>query len=284
LAAALSSRHPEIGAGSALVVLRRVDMKGVAVATRIDRGVGKRAGLTRRDALALLGAGGTGLWLAGAAPRALGQAAAVASPSCIVRPSHIEGPYFVDQRLERSDIRSDPGDGGKLMEGLPLELEFRVFAAAGPGCKPLPGAVVDIWHCDARGIYSDVEDPNFDTRGKRFLRGYQTSDAQGRVRFQTIYPGAYTGRAVHVHFKIRYGLGRDRRGEFTSQVYFEDALNERVLAQAPYATEAGAKYTRNDKDMFFQDDGGSQLMLDVAQSGNGYRASFELALQDVFPA
>jgi protocatechuate 3,4-dioxygenase beta subunit len=215
------------------------------------------------------------LWLAGLAPRSWAQQ----TPTCIVRPAQMEGPYFVESGLERSDIRSDPSDGS-IKQGVPLELEFRVLSSAGSRCAPLPGAIVDIWHCDAQGIYSDAKDSRFDTRGQRFLRGYQTTDAEGRVRFQTIYPGWYEGRAVHVHFKVRRSLGPNQGVEFTSQAYFDDALNERVHAQLPYTKEAGKPNTsRNDKDEIFQD-GGSELMLALSPRNQGFAARFELALAE----
>src|SRR5512145_10150 len=113
--------------------------------------------LSRREAMMLLGASGAA-WLMG---DNLSQAAAGSSRAvCVVRPEQTEGPYFVDERLHRSDIRSDPGDG-VVRSGTPLALTFQVSRFDAAGCRPLPGAQVDIWHCDALGIYSDVSDPDF---------------------------------------------------------------------------------------------------------------------------
>lgn len=89
--------------------------------------------------------------------------------SCRVRPQQTEGPYFVDEKLNRSDIRSDPSDSS-VKQGVPLRLVFNVSQIDGSSCKPLAGATVDIWHCDALGVYSDVSDPSFSTVGKKFLR------------------------------------------------------------------------------------------------------------------
>lgn len=127
--------------------------------------------LARRDVLALFGttAGAAVLaaWAPGRpgrrAPFALAEAAA-AEPSCVVRPDLTEGPYFVDERLNRSDIRSDPTTGA-LRPGVPLALTFVVSRIDGSSCVPFEGALVDLWHCDATGIYSDVQDAGFDTRG-----------------------------------------------------------------------------------------------------------------------
>src|SRR5687767_9319055 len=105
-------------------------------------------------------------------------------PACVVAPALTEGPYYVDVDLERSDIRSDPSSG-QLVEGVPLQLVLRTLRVTREGCLPLVGANVDIWHCDALGVYSDTVDPGFDTSGKQFLRGYQVSDGNGNVRFTT---------------------------------------------------------------------------------------------------
>src|SRR5207244_2699335 len=105
-------------------------------------------------------------------------------------------------RRSSARIRSDPSDGS-VKPGAPLRLALRVSRLTAGSCAPLPGAMVDVWHCDALGAYSDVSDPGGSTVGKKFLRGYQVTDAEGLVRFTTIYPGAYPGRAVHIHFKIR---------------------------------------------------------------------------------
>src|SRR5262245_32465908 len=118
-----------------------------------DAGLGRL--LTRREALTLVGA--TALWVAGcrSAP-----ASRVAVPGCVARPEQTEGPYFVDELLNRSDLRSDPSDG-TVRPGVPLALTFAVSQLGAAGCTPLGGAHVDVWHCDADGIYSDVRDPGF---------------------------------------------------------------------------------------------------------------------------
>lgn len=224
--------------------------------------------LTRREALALLGAGG----LAVLGP---GRPALAAAPgACVVRPALTEGPYFVDVKLDRSDIRSDPTDG-TLRPGAPLHLTLRLSRLSAGVCAPLPGAVVDVWHCDAAGAYSDVRDSGGSTLGRKFLRGYQTSGADGLVAFTTIYPGAYPGRAVHVHFKVRSDAGRGRAHEFTSQLFFDDALTDQVHARPPYS---GARRMRNERDGIYRGTGG-QLTLAAAPSGGGYAATLDLALE-----
>ena len=225
--------------------------------------------LTRREALALLGAGGLAALGAGR------PAFAAASGACVVRPALTEGPYFVDVKLDRSDIRSDPADR-TLRPGVPLHLTLRVSRLAAGACAPLAGATVDVWHCDAAGVYSDVTDRGGSTAGRKFLRGYQTTGADGLVAFTTIYPGAYPGRAVHVHFKVRADAGRGRAHEFTSQLFFDDALTDQVHARPPYA--GAARRMRNARDGIYRGTGG-QLTLAAAPSGGGYAAAFDLALE-----
>lgn len=226
--------------------------------------------LSRRDVLAWFGIAGAA-WLL--EPTLIPRRATAESgePSCFVLPQQTEGPYFVDERLNRSDIRSDPSTG-QVTRGIPLRLTIRVMGIHGVNCQPLAGAMVDLWQCDAMGFYSDVRDPWFNTVGRKFLRGYQMTDQTGEARFITIYPGWYPGRTVHIHVKIRLVLHGRRRLEFTSQLYFDDALTDQVLSQPPYASR-GARATRNRQDWIFRH-GGDRLMLDPTPTDDGYAATF----------
>src|SRR5439155_8358496 len=140
-------------------------------------------------------------------------------------PQVTEGPFAVDGRLNRSDIRSNTSDGA-VKDGVPLVLSLQVSQLTAGGCVPLVGATFDLWHCDALGTYSDVTDvgQGFATKGQNFLRGYQLTDANGMVQFTTIFPGWYTGRAVHMHFKVRTDPTSSSGYEATSQFFFDDAL------------------------------------------------------------
>lgn len=246
--------------------------------------------LTRREALAMLGVTGVAL-LTGcrgsnarvpadtAAGSSMSTIAAAGSSVCVVRPELTEGPYFVDEMLNRSDIRGDPSDRS-VKPGVPLQLTFNVSTLAAAACTPLANALVDIWHCDHLGVYSDVRDPGFNTVGKKFLRGYQLTDAGGVASFTTVYPGWYQGRAVHIHFKIRSAPSATPGFEFTSQLFFDDALADRVHARQPYAAK-GQRTILNSRDGIFRR-GGSQLLLSLTETnGGGYAGTFDVALQRV---
>ena len=113
--------------------------------------------------------------------------------------------------------------------------------------------------------------------GEKFLRGYQRTNAAGTARFLTIYPGWYGGRTVHVHFKIRTAASSASAYEFTSQLYFDDALTDRVYASESYA--AGRRRSMRNADDFLFRDGGSQLLIVPVQDAQGYAATFDIGLQ-----
>jgi len=229
--------------------------------------------LTRREALSILGAA-AGVRIIGSIAQA--SPAVPELPRCVGRPEQTEGPYFLDTKLNRSDIRFEPLDGSAI-DGVPLLLEFRASQITLQGCTPLPGAVVDLWHCDPFGVYSGVQDPRFDTTGKTFLRGYQVTDDAGTARFATIYPGWYPGRTVHMHFKIRINPETQGSYEFTSQLYFDDSISDLVYRRSPYSSR-GLRAMRNQDDGIFKV-GGDQLMLALIKHGQGYAATFDIGLQ-----
>jgi protocatechuate 3,4-dioxygenase beta subunit len=230
--------------------------------------------LTRREIVRLLGAGGAAAitpWT-GVAP--LDRLFAQGTPGCVVRPEQTEGPYFVDEQMVRSDIRTEPSTGA-TKPGVPLALALTVFDVSNGQCAPLAGATVDVWQCDAQGVYSGVSDRGFDTVGLKFLRGVQTTDRTGRVQFATIHPGWYSGRAVHIHFKIRTQAAGSA-WEFTSQWYFDEALNDSVLSDPRYR-RPGTRDTLNANDMHYRN-GGRQLLLAPVAQGDGYAAEWALGI------
>jgi protocatechuate 3,4-dioxygenase beta subunit len=234
--------------------------------------------LTRREALGFMGGAAIvslfGCLRSQSAPANSASAQSPDSPpACVVKPQQTEGPYFVDEKLNRSDIRSDPSNNS-VKSGVPLRLIFQVSQVGDRVCTPLNNAIVDVWHCDAEGVYSDVNDRRFSTLGQKFLRGYQATDENGQAEFVTIYPGWYPGRTVHIHFKIRTP---QQDYEFTSQLYFDDDLSDRVYAQAPYAAR-GQRNQRNAQDGIFQN-GGEQLLLQMSEAETGYIGRLDIGLE-----
>lgn len=244
--------------------------------------------LTRRELLGFLGGSAAaslaGCWQGVASqstqPSIQSSSEAVTLDPCVVKPQQSEGPFFIEERLNRSDIRSDPFDG-LIRTGILLQLTFRVLQLRDRRCTPLSDAIVDLWHCDAEGRYSNADSLQGNTNEQQFLRGYQVTDAQGLAQFVTIFPGSYPGRAVHIHFKVRSDRTRSHQAsnqlyEFTSQLYFDDAITAAVLERPPYAQ--GGAWTPNRRDGLFQG-GGEQLLLDLEDSPEGFVGEFPIALE-----
>ena len=258
-----------------------------------DKPVGRI--LSRREVLTLL-AGSSAALLAGLSlPRLVkaqsnATASATEMPACVVRPELTEGPYFVDDQLNRFDIRIDPSDES-IKEGLPLRLIFRVSDVTDGICAPLEGAQVDVWHCDADGVYSAVQDASFNTTEQLWLRGYQVTDENGIAEFLTIVPGWYSGRAVHIHFKIRVNSETEESYEFTSQFFFDPEQIEEIYAEEPYAAK-GLPDVPNERDNIFQQSDGllTLELLPLEETDfeelkdleieleSGYKATFDIGL------
>ncbi len=188
--------------------------------------------------------------------------------SCALTPEETEGPYYFDADRIRSDIRED-------REGTRLRLALRVREAA--SCAPIPDAVVDIWHADAGGAYSGFDGGGGAAGGgggpgdgggaqtdSRYLRGAQVTNAEGIVEFTTIYPGWYPGRTVHIHAKVHL----DARTVLTTQLYFDDALSDRVFAASAY-TRRGERDQRNASDGIFD----AALVVTAKREGAAVRAA-----------
>jgi len=199
------------------------------------------------------------------------------SSSCVLTATLTEGPFFVDEKLNRSDIRTDPVTGA-ISAGIPLALTFNVQRVTSSACAPLTGAYLDVWHCDAAGVYSDVSGSS-----RKFLRGYQVTDANGVASFETIYPGWYSGRAVHIHFKLRLYAGSTRTYEFTSQFIFDDAFTDSVYTQSPYASR-GSRNTRNANDGIYNSLSSTDkagLTLQTSKTSDGYAGVINLGVNVV---
>ena len=149
---------------------------------------------------------------------------------------------------------------------MPLRLAIRV---RDENCEPLQNAVVDIWHCDAEGIYSGFESASQGGPGggggpsdeETYLRGAQVSNGDGIVEFTTVYPGWYRGRTVHIHAKVHV----DKQTVLTTQLYFDEDVTSKVYEHEPYAADSG-RDSFNDSDSLFDD----SLLLDLSPEGDGY--------------
>lgn len=199
-------------------------------------------------------------------------------------PQQTEGPYFVDGMPNRSDITSDSSNG-VTQEGINLSLTIHVYGIDNGSCVPIKGAKVDVWHANSTGVYSGVGEMG--TTGSNFLRGNQITDDNGTVDFSTIYPGWYPGRAIHIHDKVRIVNESQDNLEWTSQIYFDDSLNEEILKKTPYSNH-GSPETTNEQDMIFtgpSTDGlfkstsGKLLLMNATKNGeNAYAGSINIVL------
>jgi protocatechuate 3,4-dioxygenase beta subunit len=214
--------------------------------------------LSRRQALAGLGSVSLGALIAACndddSPSAdvettEGRASTLASrfddaARCTQTAELTEGPFYFDVDRIRSDIRED-------REGTTLRLGVRVRDAA--ECEPIQNAVVDVWHCDAEGSYSEP--------GETYLRGAQVTNGDGIVEFTTVYPGWYPGRTVHIHAKVHL----DKQTVLTTQLYFDDSVSAKVFLDDPYPGESN-------RDGFNASDGlyRKDLELTLSQEDQAY--------------
>jgi protocatechuate 3,4-dioxygenase beta subunit len=234
----------------------------------------RRQLLRRREALGLLGGLGAGAALVATRGGGLlgGDATeAGAASTCVLSPEVTAGPYGIDQSLTRRDITE-----GK--PGLPLQLVLTVQDAT--TCNPIAGADVEVWHCDAGGLYSGFESASQGSGGpprpggaqsgptdsKRYLRGHQKSAANGVVRFDTIYPGWYSGRTPHIHLKVHVG----GRVVHTGQLFFDEKTTASVYRQAPYSSH-GQPDTSHARDQIYAQAGRSKAQLRLTAPGSGRR-------------
>jgi protocatechuate 3,4-dioxygenase beta subunit len=182
------------------------------------------------------------------------------APDCVLTPEQEEGPFYIDLARVRRDITED-------RPGVPLALALTVVDAK--TCEPIRDAAVDIWHCDALGVYSGVEGSENET----FLRGVQLTDANGLAEFVTIYPGQYPGRTTHIHLKVHLG-GRQSddtysgaRVSHVGQLFTTDERDKEVFALAPY-NQNEAEVTPRNADGIFLEQGGSSSALALVPTGD----------------
>ncbi len=248
----------------------------------------RNAGLIGRRELILRTAGVltfTGLGL-GVVKKSLAQTAT----SIVLTPEETEGPYWVDEQLNHSDLATDPTDNS-IQVGLPLVLAVTVSQYANGAITPLKSAYVDLWHCNAYGIYSDEAAYNpgggtgtVVTTGKKFLRGYQVTDAHGSVRFTSIYPGWYTSRTPHIHARVRLYSGSTTTENFTTQFFFDESITDIVYQMAPYNTRPSRDTLNSTDSVYMATDCvtskpvGTETSLRLAEDSSHAVASYNIIL------
>lgn len=233
-----------------------------------DDALSRRSALTRLGGLAAAALGG-GAWgthelLDAADADAAGTGpAAVASGlvTCVLTPEQTEGPYYVPGAPVRRDVTE-----GK--PGVALTLRLSVLNAS--NCKAIKGASVEIWHCDAGGVYSGTSQQG--TQSERFLRGVQRTDSKGLAVFRTIYPGWYQGRTVHIHTKVHVG----GNVVHTGQLYFADSITDAVYTRSPYTSRPN-RDPRNAGDSIFRN-GGKRSLLKLVANGSAYTGSIAMGV------
>jgi protocatechuate 3,4-dioxygenase beta subunit len=186
---------------------------------------------------------------------------ATTKPDCVLTPGQEEGPFYIDLAQVRQDIVEN-------RPGVPLALALTVVDS--DTCEPIRDAAVDIWHCDALGVYSG--EPSEGSAGETYLRGIQLTDRNGLAEFATIYPGQYPGRTTHIHLKVHVG-GRRSDGTYagghvshTGQLFTSDRHDAEVFALAPYNRNTADIALRN-SDGIFRYQGGSNALLALSRTG-----------------
>jgi protocatechuate 3,4-dioxygenase beta subunit len=223
-----------------------------------------------------------------------------AEPACTLAAEQEEGPYYINTALVRQDIRESK-------VGVPLQLRVAVVDAK--RCSPLPGAALDIWHCDATGVYSGFsangggfDGPMRGNRGRgggppsaritdptRFLRGIQVTNKDGVAQFQTLYPGWYAGRTIHVHIKVH--LGGEMAGEtysgghvcHTGQFFFPEDVTAQIAKLDPYISRSKVHRTLQSEDHVFLSQGGSHSVVTLERQtrrsdSDGFIANITVAV------
>ncbi|HTQ42585.1 MAG TPA: hypothetical protein VMI75_07480 [Polyangiaceae bacterium] len=201
--------------------------------------------------------------------------------ACEVTPEGEVGPYFADDSaagFDRSSILSNL-DGTNTQPGVPLTLTITVVDVE-KNCEPYVGAQVDIWHCNASGVYSDISSEG--TATDQWLRGYQVTDASGRVTFKTIIPGWYAGRTTHIHLRVRssYSEASATNDETnTTQCFFDQTFVDTLYTTVSPYTSKGKNPTTNAGDhVFAQEEDGANVLALTGDDTSGYSASLTIRL------
>ncbi|MFQ1004216.1 intradiol ring-cleavage dioxygenase [Modestobacter sp. SSW1-42] len=247
--------------------------------------------LSRRRMLGFLGLGAVtvGLAACGADPTGTSASSPAAGTATGEIPDETAGPYPGDgsngvdvltrSGIVRSDIRSSFGDAGGTAEGVPMTLELTITDLAGGGV-PFEGVAVYVWHCTREGGYSLYSDG---ITGENYLRGVQVADAEGKVRFTSIYPACYSGRWPHVHFEVypdEASITDAANAIATSQVALPADVSTAVFATSGYEASVSnlAQVSLAEDNVFGDDDGASQLATVTGSVSSGYTVALTAAV------
>jgi protocatechuate 3,4-dioxygenase beta subunit len=236
--------------------------------------------LTRREAFAALSAAAAALAAAcGSSPTTPTTTSSATtttgggttSTTCALSPEETAGPY--PDRLgmvnNATFFRQDVTEG---KAGLPLTLTLSVVKVS-TACTPITNAAVEIWQCDATGNYSEYSQPGYNGTGQTFLRGLQTTDANGNVTFKTIYPGWYAGRATHIHVQVFVNGSVVK----TTQIAFPENISASVYSTGVYAAH-GQNTTTNARDNVFSDGTDHEMATVTGDSSAGYAATLVIGV------
>ena len=178
-----------------------------------------------------------------------------------ITPPVPEGPFYKNEKLNRMNILESK-------KGVPIEYVFKV---EDKNCKPIQGAIVDIWQCDNNGHYSDFKQEN--TLSETWLRGYQVTDEKGECRFHSIFPGWYNGRLTHVHGKVHM----NGQNVLTTNFFFTPEVEKDVYSNTSFYTKGLNPVTRaEDIELRVDKDGvrHDTLVMKVAKNDKGHLTAF----------
>ncbi|GAB3741573.1 hypothetical protein GCM10027594_21250 [Hymenobacter agri] len=193
------------------------------------------------------------------------------SGSCAVAPTETEGPF--PTKVPSSYVRSDIRDG---KTGYQMDITI-TLSNSNASCAALAGAIVDIWHCDAEGNYSEyggtgMQATNY--QSVHFLRGRQVTDANGQVKFTSIFPGWYSGRATHIHVHVYSATGTSLK---VTQIAFPEGTGTALAAVNGYAKGLSG-YTANASDNVFSDGVANELATVTGSTSAGFQLAFSMGV------
>ena len=191
---------------------------------------------------------------------------------CNVSPRETKGPFGTKtpSQLMQANIKSD-------RTGIALLINLAIVDKTN-NCKPLVGGHVDVWHCDKDGYYSEYGNhpmQSNDFTAAHFLRGRQTTDANGKVSFLSIYPGWYRGRAPHIHIEIFDNTGKSL---LVTQAAFPEDVSDKVYSSSMYASRGKAD-TPNSRDNVFSDSLSEQMATVTGNTTDGYTLSSTIVVR-----